>query len=294
MIETIATRAGTRAVLEKYGLHTRKKLGQHFLVDPHVLDKIIRAADIGEADCVLEIGPGLGSVTQALAEHAGRVLAVELDAALIPVLRDIFSAQPQIEIHHGDILKQDPHALLSPYAGMRLKVVANLPYYVTTPVIMHLLENGPRFESLTVMVQREVAERMTASPGVKDYGALTLAVQYYAEVEIVAYVPQNCFMPRPNVDSAVVRLAVWPAPRFETDKARLFSVIRASFNLRRKTLVNGLCKADPSLTRETVTAALAACGLPADIRGETLSLADFARLADALYNRCQNEGSAGS
>lgn len=256
------------------------------MIDPFVLEKIIRAAELDKQDCVLEIGPGIGAVTQALAENAGQVLAVELDTGLVPVLRDVFGGCPQVLIQHGDILKTDLHALLAPYGGMRLKAVANLPYYVTTPVIMHLLEHGPRFESITVMVQREVAERMAARPGTKDYGALTLAVQYYAQPELVAHVPPHCFMPRPNVDSAVVRLRLTDAQLSDTDKAFLFRIIRASFGKRRKTLVNSLClepvSDNPAFSKGDVTRALAECGFSADIRGETLRLEDFARLADAL------------
>lgn len=257
------------------------------MVDPHVLEKIIHAAAPEANDCVLEIGPGIGAVTQALSGCAGRVLAVELDAGLIPVLKDIFSDAPQVTIQHGDILKLNPCALLEPYAGMRLKVAANLPYYVTTPVIMHLLESGVNFESMTVMIQREVAERMKARPGTKEYGALTLAVQYYASVDIAAYVPPNCFMPRPQVDSAVVHLTMQPQPCDSIHKARLFSIIRASFSKRRKTLANGLCTAagllEGSFSREAVLSALKSCGFSPDIRGEVLDLEDFVRLTRALY-----------
>jgi 16S rRNA (adenine1518-N6/adenine1519-N6)-dimethyltransferase len=238
---------------------------------------------------------------------------VELDGMLVPVLKAQFALCDTVAIHQGDILRCDLYALLAPYEGMRLKVVANLPYYVTTPVVMHLLENGPLFASFTVMVQREVAERMAASPGAKDYGALSLAVRYYADAHIAAYVPPNCFMPRPNVDSAVAHLQVLPAPRCDTDKTRLFAIIRAAFGQRRKTLVNALYAGAgrskyepagshlkplahatgaiqknapggvfPALSKEDIAKALTLCGLPTDVRGEALTLEDFARVADAL------------
>jgi 16S rRNA (adenine1518-N6/adenine1519-N6)-dimethyltransferase len=278
----IASRAGAREIIEKYGLNAHKKLGQHFLVDPFVLDKIIRAANLTGEDCVLEIGPGIGAVTQALAEAAGTVLAVELDAVLAPLLQTLF-AGGNVTIHHGDILRTDLRGLLAPYAGMPLKVVANLPYYVTTPVIMHLFESGVNFKSFTVMVQKEVALRMAAGPGSKDYGALSLAVQYYADVRLAANVPPNCFMPRPNVDSAVVHMDVLSAPRVGGDKEWLFKVIRAAFNQRRKTLVNALnAPSGVGMPKEKVQAALAACGLREDVRGETLTLEGFARVAGEL------------
>lgn len=290
-------------MLAHYGLHTRKRLGQHYLVDPHVLDKIIRAAALGPQDCVLEIGPGIGAVTQALANHAGQVCAVELDALLVPVLADLFGAMPHVTIHHADILKLDLFELLAPYAGMRLKVVANLPYYVTTPVVMRLLENGPRFESLTVMVQREVAERMAASPGTKAYGALTLGVQYRAETQIAAYVPPNCFMPRPHVDSAVVHMVTQPVTEDAAQRDWLFQIIQAAFQQRRKTLVNNLrtllsdpapkgvvCRTLPD--KEALSAMITGCGFPAEVRGEMLSLEDFKRLAKALAVAVSGEGDA--
>jgi 16S rRNA (adenine1518-N6/adenine1519-N6)-dimethyltransferase len=250
-------------------------------VDTFVLDKILRAADVNENDCVLEIGPGIGAVTQVLAAHAFYVHAVELDKDLVPVLRALFSSMP-VTIHQGDILKLDIAEIVRPHAGSPLKVVANLPYYVTTPVVMYLLESEPRFESITVMVQREVAERMAAKPNTKEYGALSLAVQYHAEISIAAYVPPNCFMPRPNVDSAVAHLKIRPAPAVNTDKDFLFKTIHAAFNQRRKTLVNALYANLKSFTKENITEAVINCGLPANIRGEALGMDDFAALANAL------------
>jgi 16S rRNA (adenine1518-N6/adenine1519-N6)-dimethyltransferase len=265
-------------------------------VDSHVLHKIINTAQVCQQDCVLEIGPGIGAVTQELAERAGRVCAVELDTRTVEVLKDMYRSFNHVGIVNADILKLDLYELLSPYAGMPLKVVANLPYYITTPVIMRLLENGPRFDSVTVMIQREVAQRLCAKPcdKTKNYGALSLAAQYYANIHIAAYVPPNCFMPRPKVDSAVVHLTPWDTPPVDTDRDWLFYIIHASFNQRRKTLVNalltypnpygGITGKSPVMTRDSITDALTHMGLPADVRGETLSLTEFAQLANMLQH----------
>jgi len=269
-----------RAVIEQYGIQTRKKLGQHFLVDTHVVDKIISAADLSPNDCVLEIGPGPGGLTQALSKHAGHIIAVELDKQLIPVLTELFPG-PGITIVQGDILKLNLPEILAPHAGQPIKVVANLPYYITTPVILYLLESGLPFISITVMVQKEVAKRMAANPGTKDYGSLTLAIRYYADVELVANVPVNCFMPRPAVDSAVVKLSLRPGPPVKTDKARLFKIIHAAFNQRRKTLENALA-AGLKMDKSHVAKVLASCGLQADIRGEALDMAAFTKIAEML------------
>ena len=269
-----------RTIIERYGIQTRKKLGQHFLVDPHVVDKIISAASLSQEDCVLEIGPGPGGLTQALLQHAGHIIAVELDKQMISVLTQLFPC-PNITIIQGDILKLNLPEILAPHASRPIKVVANLPYYITTPVIIYLLENGLPFKSITVMVQKEVAKRMTANPSTKDYGSLTLAIRYYADVELVANVPVNCFMPRPAVDSAVVQLNLRPGPPVATDKTRLFNVIHAAFNQRRKTLENALA-AGLKLDKPYVANILANCGLPADVRGETLDMAAFAQIAEML------------
>jgi 16S rRNA (adenine1518-N6/adenine1519-N6)-dimethyltransferase len=279
--ECIATRAGTRAVIERYGLSVRKKLGQHFLVDPFVLEKILAAANLGENDVVLEIGPGIGGLPQGMAKRAGHVVAVELDKRFVAILEELFAGKP-VTVVHGDILKMNPEELLAPYKGLTKKVVANLPYYITTPVILSLLESGLGVESLTVMIQKEVARRMAAAPGTKDYGSLTLAVGYYADVELVANVPVNCFMPRPAVDSAVVHMVPLPKPRVDTDKALLFKTIHAAFNQRRKTLVNAL-SAVLDLPKEKTADAVKRCGLPPDIRGETLDMAAFAALTEVLF-----------
>jgi len=277
----------TIAVLQKYHFNFQKKLGQNFIIDPHVLNKIIRAAQITADDTVLEIGPGIGTMTQYLCENARQVIAVEIDKNLIPILHNTLALYHNIHIIHADILKTDIHALADEYNdGKPMKVVANLPYYITTPIIMGLFESHAPVISITVMVQREVAARMQAGPSSKDYGALSLAVQYYASPYIAANVPQNCFMPRPNVDSAVICLTIHSQPPVTVRNEKLmFSLIRASFNQRRKTLVNGLVNSkELSYDKETVLSALDYCNLPSCVRGETLSLAQFAALADAFLN----------
>lgn len=275
----------TIEVLQKYNFHFQKKFGQNFLIDTRVLDKIIAAAAITKDDCVLEVGPGIGTMTQYLAEHAKKVIAVEIDDNLIPILQDTLSPYDNIELIHNDILKVDIAHLASKYNNNQpLKVVANLPYYITTPIIMGLFENHVPLESITVMVQKEVAERMQTCPGNKNYGALSLAVQFYAEPYLVANVPPNCFMPRPNVGSAVIRLTRHKElPVSVKDEKLMFSLIRASFNQRRKTIVNAINNfSELSFTKDEITEALEKCGFNPNIRGEALSLADFARLSDAL------------
>lgn len=273
----------TIAVLQKYDFAFRKKYGQNFLIDSHVLDKIVDAAQIDGQDCVLEIGPGIGTMTQWLAERAREVVAVEIDRALIPILRDTLSAYDNVTVINQDILKTDIWQLVQEHnQGRPIKVVANLPYYITTPIIMNLLEKHVPLQSITIMVQKEVAERMRVGPGTKDYGALSLAVQYYAHPEIVAHVPASCFMPRPNVDSAVVRLTCYQQPPVAVrDEKYLFALIRAAFNQRRKTLANALA-GGMGISREQVTVALGEMGLPATIRGEALTLEQFAQLGNLL------------
>lgn len=262
-----------------------EKFGQNFLIDTHVLDKIIAAAGITEDDFVIEIGPGIGTMTQYLAYKAREVCAVEIDRNLIPILQDTLSAYDNVTVINEDILKLDIKVLVEEKNGGRpVKVVANLPYYITTPIIMGLFENQVPMESMTVMVQKEVADRMQVGPGTKDYGALSLAVQYYAEPYIAANVPPNCFMPRPKVGSAVIRLTRHTEPPVKAENEKLmFQIIRASFNQRRKTLVNGL-KNDGGLqfSKEEIETALTACGLPLNIRGEALTLQQFCELSNAL------------
>ena len=276
----------TIEILQKYHINFQKKFGQNFLIDPFVLEKIVRAAEVGPDDFVVEIGPGIGTLTQYLCEAAREVVAVEIDRNLIPILEgDTLSAYSNVTVINEDILKLDLHALVAEKNnGRPIKVVANLPYYITTPIIMQLLETGVPLESMTVMVQKEVAERMQAKPGTKDYGALSLAVQYYAEPYLAANVPQNCFMPRPNVASAVIRLRLHETKPVDCkDPALMFKLIRASFNQRRKTLLNGLSNsAELNYSKEELTQAIESCGISPTVRGEALTLADFAQIADAL------------
>ena len=278
----------TIEVLQKYEFVFQKKYGQNFLIDTHVLDKIINAAKITKDDFVLEIGPGIGTMTQYLASSAREVFAVEIDRALIPILEDTLSEYENVTILNEDILKVDIRKLAEERnQGRPIKVVANPPYYITTPIIMGLFEEELPVESITVMVQKEVADRMQTGPGSKDYGALSLAVQYYASPYIVANVPPNCFMPRPKVGSAVIRLSRHEKPPVDVKDPRLmFRIIRASFNQRRKTLVNGLKNAqDLDFTKEEIERAVSACGFPAGIRGEALTLQNFADLANCLSER---------
>lgn len=282
---TLGNPANTIAVLQKYRFNFQKKFGQNFLIDTRVLERIISAADITKDDYVLEIGPGIGTMTQYLCEHAGMVAAVEIDKNLIPILEDTLSPYDNVEIIHQDILKMDMERFVKEKnQGNPVKVVANLPYYITTPIIMGLFESHVSIHSITIMVQKEVAERMQAEPGTKDYGALSLAVQYYAKPEIVANVPPNCFMPRPNVGSAVIRLTKYQEPPVSVDDERqLFALIRASFNQRRKTLVNGLNNA-PNIPygKDEIIQVLEEMGLPANIRGEALTLEQFAQLSNLI------------
>ncbi len=273
----------TIEVIQKYEFAFQKKFGQNFLIDTHVLDKIIRAAGVTKEDMVLEIGPGIGTMTQCLAEAAGRVVAVEIDSNLIPILKDTLKDYDNITVINEDILKVDIKKLAEEYNGGRpIKVVANLPYYITTPIIMGLFESEVPIDNITVMVQKEVADRMQTGPGSKDYGALSLAVQYYAEPYIVANVPPNCFIPRPNVGSAVIRLTRHQKPPVEVkDSGLMFRLIRASFNQRRKTLQNGLNNS-PELhySKEQIARAIESLGVSATVRGEALTLEQFARLAN--------------
>lgn len=274
----------TIEILQRHHVVIQKKFGQNFLIDTKVLDRIIRAAGITGEDCVLEIGPGLGTMTQYLAECAGEVVAVEIDRNLIPVLEETLAPYHNVTVVNQDILKMDIRGLAEEKGGRPFKVVANLPYYITTPIIMGLFEKHVPLESITVMVQKEVADRMQAGPGTKDYGALSLAVQYYAKPEIVANVPPNCFIPRPGVGSAVVRLTRYERPPVQVeDEGKLFSVIRAAFNQRRKTLANSLGNArDLGISKERTGEILEKMGLSATVRGEALTLEQFAELSCLL------------
>lgn len=275
-------------IIKKYDFVFQKRFGQNFLIDPHVLEKIIQSARITKEDYVLEIGPGIGTMTQYLAEAAGKVKAVEIDTALIPILEETLKDYSNVSVLQGDILKVDVNQMVEEEnEGKPIKVVANLPYYITTPIIMSLFEKKIPLQSITIMVQKEVAQRMQTGPGSKDYGALSLAVQYYAKPEIVANVPPNCFIPRPKVGSAVIRLESHPKPPVEvSDEALMFRLIRASFSQRRKTLVNSLKNSQNlSLSREEIEEALNKCGIPLTIRGEALGLEEFAKLSNYIKER---------
>ncbi len=280
--EKLSNPKKTIETIKKYNFNFQKRFGQNFLIDSHVIDKIIKAADIKKTDTVIEIGPGIGTMTQYLAENAGRVFAVEIDEKLLPILKDTLSPYDNVTVINQDILKTDIESLAGP--GVTVKIVANLPYYITTPIIMGLFENHVPAESITVMVQKEVADRMAASPGTKDYGALSLAVQYYADTYLAANVPPNCFMPRPGVGSAVIRLTRHKEMKVKvSDEKKMFKIIRASFGERRKTLANGI-KNSPELSysREQVEKALTDMGIDTRVRGETLSLSQFAELSERL------------
>ena len=287
MREKLGNPKNTIEVIQKYQFAFQKKFGQNFLIDPHVLDKIIRAAEITEDDFVLEIGPGMGTMTQYLAYAAREVYAVEIDKSLIPILEDTLSDYDNVTVINEDILKVDIAKLAEEKNGGRpIKVVANLPYYITTPIIMGLFESHVPVESITVMVQKEVADRMQEGPGSKEYGALSLAVQYYAKPEIVVNVPPSCFMPQPKVGSAVIRLTRHSEPPVTVKSEKLlFQVIRASFNQRRKTLANGLANYGAfGLPKEELQACIEELGVPVNIRGETLSLEQFAQLSNIIYD----------
>lgn len=281
----------TIEILQKYNFSFQKKFGQNFLIDTHVLDKIVKYSNITKDDMVLEIGPGIGTMTQYLCENARKVVAVEIDEYLIPILGDTLKAYGNVEVINNDILKLDLNKLVQEKNdGKRIKVVANLPYYITTPIIMELLEKHVPVDCITVMVQKEVAERMQAGPRSKDYGALSLAVQYYSKPEVVANVPPNCFMPRPNVASSVIKLDLYEEPEVKVNnEEHLFKLIRASFNQRRKTLANGIKNFQGlNYSREEVVSALNNLGIREDVRGEALSLQEFAALSDELEKRRTN------
>ncbi len=291
---TLGIPQNTIAVLQKYHFNFQKKFGQNFLIDTHVLERIIEAAGITKDDFVLEIGPGIGTMTQYLCENAREVTAVEIDQNLIPILADTLSAYDNVTVINEDILKLDIVKLAEEKnAGKPIKVVANLPYYITTPIIMGLFESHVPIDSITIMVQKEVADRMQVGPGTKDYGALSLAVQYYAEPEIVANVPPNCFMPRPNVGCAVIRLTQARDAcrcRCERSEKLMFRLIRASFNQRRKTLANGLNNSpEIHLSKEVIQESIEELGVPVTIRGEALTLEQFAALSNIIGRRMKQQ-----
>ena len=281
----LGTPSATKEIINKYSFAFQKKFGQNFLIDSNVLESIIRGAEITKDDFVLEIGPGIGTMTQYLCEAARPVVAVEIDKMLIPILEDTLSEYDNVEVINQDVLKVDIKSLAEEKNnGKPIKVVANLPYYITTPIIMGLFESGVPIDSITIMVQKEVADRMQTGPGSKDYGALSLAVQYYATAKVILNVSATCFMPRPNVDSAVIKLTRHKEPTVNVvDEKLMFKIIRASFNQRRKTLVNGL-KNSPELSfsKEQIVKAIEKIGKPETIRGEALTLEEFAELANAF------------
>lgn len=285
MIEKIASPQRTIGILQRHEFQFLKKYGQNFLIDLHVLDKILNVADVGPEDVCIEIGPGIGSLTQAIAEKAGRVIAVEIDNRLIPILEENLADYSNVTIVQSDFLKLDlPEFLKEQGVDRPVKVIANLPYYITTPIIMSLFESGIPLASVTVMVQEEVARRMKSGPGTKDYGALSLAVQYYSEPYLAAFVPPNCFIPRPGVGSAVIHLSRLPENRVAVqDEKLMFALIKAGFGQRRKTLVNSISNSpELSFSKEQVMAALEELGISDKIRGEALELQDYANLADVL------------
>lgn len=271
----------TRSIVEKYGFRFTKSLGQNFLTDLRVVDDIIAGAEITKDDSVIEIGPGVGTLTRKLLEHAGKVTAIELDEELIPILTEELKEYDNFTLIHGDAVKLDLKEIAE---GKRVKFVANLPYYVTTPIIAGILSSGMDFDSLTIMVQKEVAERMAAVPGTKDYGSLTILVRYYCDIKVVRNVPPSAFIPRPKIDSTVIRLNKLEKPRAEVEDEKLFfNIVRHSFNMRRKTLVNGL--KSMGLSRETIDEAMAECGIDSKVRGETLSVEEFAELSNSIGKR---------
>ena len=272
----------TKKIVEKYGFSFKKNFGQNFLVDERVLGKIVSSAEISKDDVVIEVGPGIGTLTQALAKEAYKVVAVEIDTTLVPILGELLSDFDNIEIINEDILKVDVNAIAEKYPDKKIKMVANLPYYITTPIIMNVLENHIPVESITVMIQKEVANRMKAQPSTKDYGSLSLAVQYYCEPYLVANVPQNCFMPRPNVDSAVIKLTVMDKPKVQVNNEKfMFEFIKAAFSQRRKTLVNCIFSSGLlTLSKDEIGKMLNGLGYDERVRGESLTLEDYGKITD--------------
>ncbi|WP_317853871.1 16S rRNA (adenine(1518)-N(6)/adenine(1519)-N(6))-dimethyltransferase RsmA [Chakrabartyella piscis] len=288
MAERISTPSRTREIIEANGFAFKKNFGQNFLIDSNVLDNIAECAEITKEDCVLEVGPGIGSLTQVLAEYAGKVVAVEIDKTLIPILSNTLADCDNVEILNQDILKTDVQAIIDEKNnGKPIKVVANLPYYITTPILMDLLEKGYPVDTITVMVQKEVAERMQAQPKNKEYGALSVAVQYYCDANLDMIVPPACFMPRPKIDSAVITLKVLPERKVQTkDEKLFFHLVKCAFGQRRKTLLNGLFNlGEFGLSKDELTAVIESLGWDSRVRGETLGLQEFAQLTDAMYDK---------
>ncbi len=276
----------TKEIIQKYGFRFSKQLGQNFLIDENILQKIVKGAAVSKEDRIIEVGPGIGTLTQALAQRAERVIAVEIDKNLIPILKETLSPYSNVKIIHGDILKVDFHELMEEESESPIKVIANLPYYATTPIVMKFLEERWPLHSLTLMVQKEVAERMRAAPGGKDYGALSVAVQYYCDVEMIAKVPKTVFIPQPNVDSAVIRLTLLPEPNVQLKDERIFfAVVKAAFGQRRKMLLNALAGSTLGFDKETIHQVFIQTGIDGSRRGESLTIEEFAKLANAFYDR---------
>ncbi|MCI8341829.1 MAG: 16S rRNA (adenine(1518)-N(6)/adenine(1519)-N(6))-dimethyltransferase RsmA [Firmicutes bacterium] len=290
MTERIATPHKTKEIIEKYNFCFKKNYGQNFLIDSNIIDNIIKAAEITKDDFVIEIGPGIGSLTQALAESAGKVAAVEIDKNLIPILNDVLCEYDNLKIINNDILKMDICSFINEYAGnLNVKIAANLPYYITSPIIMGILEKNISAKSITVMVQKEVADRMQSPPGTKDYGALSVAVQYYCEAKTAFVVPHSCFMPKPNVESAVISLKPRPSHIETANKEFFFNVVKCAFGQRRKTLINTLFNTGNfGLSKDALLEAIANSGLNGQIRGETLSVEQFAVLSNEIYKKIQS------
>jgi len=285
MIERISNPSTTRAIVEKYAFAFQKRFGQNFLIDQHILEKIIIGSEVTKDDIVIEIGPGIGSLTQYLCETAGHVIAIEIDKQLMPILKDTLAGYDNLELINQDILEVNLHKLIEPYKGKSIKIIANLPYYITTPIIMHIFEEELPIHSITIMIQKEVAERINAAPNSKIYGALSLAVQFHAETHIVANVPPTCFMPRPNVGSSVIKLTKYKTPPVTVlDSKKMFKVIRASFNQRRKTLVNTM-QHQLGMDKGGVATCLETLNISPTIRGEALSLEQFANLTNQLMEK---------
>ncbi len=274
----------TKQIIKKYEFSFKKNFGQNFLVDERVLDKIVSAADINENDLVIEVGPGIGTLTQAMAKKAGKVISVEIDKTLVPILGELLEDYNNIEIINEDILKVDINEIIENHKGMNVKMAANLPYNITTPIIMGILEKHIPMDSLTVMIQKEVAYRMNAKPSTKDYGSLSLVTQYYCEPYLVANVPQNCFMPRPNVDSAVIKLSILKEPRIKVKNEKfMFDFIKAGFSQRRKTLVNCIFNSGlVNLNKEELGKVLNELGYDERVRGESLTLEDYGKISDKM------------
>ncbi len=286
-MDRISSPKKTKEIVQKYEFKFSKSLGQNFLIDQNILDNIVDGANVSEGDCIIEVGPGIGSLTQNIAERADSVLAVEIDKTLIPILKETLGAYPNVEVINEDVLKLDLHKLIEEkFPGRTVKVIANLPYYVTTPIIMKFLEEKVPVKSLTIMIQKEVADRMQAGPGTKDYGALSIAVQYYSNPKILLKVPPSVFIPQPKVESTVIRLDILDTPKVSVEREDLFfSLVKDAFGKRRKTLLNALSTGDLKLEKSLLREVLAASTIDENRRGETLTIEEYGVLANNLAKK---------